>query len=229
MSVFDILCMPLRELMPLSMLIVFAFIFGSCLGSFLNVCIWRIPLGESVVVVPSHCPKCNHKIRWFDNVPVMLSNNPLLKAKIEADNAEMKNVNLAYLANGFEWKANYVAKIKDAENLELLGRVVVNNHSGSDYEDTKINLMAGEVNTVKEVMPRLKTMMVRSSAPMMEADGMANSLVMADTIEPESLNGFYLYSLPFNVSLKDGETKMVSFLDEKNVKYKKDNVLFSDI
>ena len=71
MSVYDILCMPLLELMPLSMLIVFAFIFGSCLGSFLNVCIWRIPLGESVVVVPSHCPKCNHKIRWFDNVPVI--------------------------------------------------------------------------------------------------------------------------------------------------------------
>ena len=71
MSVYDVLCMPLNELMPLSMLIVFAFIFGSCLGSFLNVCIWRIPLGESVVVVPSHCPKCNHKIRWFDNVPVI--------------------------------------------------------------------------------------------------------------------------------------------------------------
>ena len=71
MSVYDILCMPLRELMPLSMIIVFAFIFGSCLGSFLNVCIWRIPLGESVVVVPSHCPKCNHKIRWFDNVPMI--------------------------------------------------------------------------------------------------------------------------------------------------------------
>lgn len=71
MSVYDILCMPLRELVPQSILIVFAFIFGSCLGSFLNVCIWRIPLGESVVIVPSHCPKCNHKIRWFDNVPVI--------------------------------------------------------------------------------------------------------------------------------------------------------------
>ena len=71
MSVYEILCMPLRELVPQSILIVFAFIFGSCLGSFLNVCIWRIPLGESVVIVPSHCPKCNHKIRWFDNVPVI--------------------------------------------------------------------------------------------------------------------------------------------------------------
>ena len=71
MNVYDVLCTPLRELVPQSILIVFAFIFGSCLGSFLNVCIWRIPLGESVVIVPSHCPKCNHKIRWFDNVPVI--------------------------------------------------------------------------------------------------------------------------------------------------------------
>lgn len=71
MNIYDILCMPLNELVPLGMLIVFSFIFGSCLGSFLNVCIWRIPLGESVVIVPSHCPKCNHKIRWFDNVPVI--------------------------------------------------------------------------------------------------------------------------------------------------------------
>ena len=71
MNIYDILCTPLRELVPQSILIVFSFIFGSCLGSFLNVCIWRIPLGESVVVVPSHCPKCNHKIRWFDNVPVI--------------------------------------------------------------------------------------------------------------------------------------------------------------
>ena len=71
MNIYNILCMPLRDVVPLGITIVFSFIFGSCLGSFLNVCIWRIPLGESVVVVPSHCPKCNHKIRWFDNVPVI--------------------------------------------------------------------------------------------------------------------------------------------------------------
>lgn len=67
----DVMNLPLPEAVPAAMLVVFSFVFGSCLGSFLNVCIWRIPLGESVVVVPSHCPKCNHKIRWFDNVPVI--------------------------------------------------------------------------------------------------------------------------------------------------------------
>ncbi len=47
-----------------------SFLLGSCLGSFLNVCIWRIPLGESIVSAPSHCPKCNTLIRWYDNIPL---------------------------------------------------------------------------------------------------------------------------------------------------------------
>lgn len=47
-----------------------AFIFGALVGSFLNVCIYRIPLDESVVSPPSHCPNCNYKIRWYDNIPL---------------------------------------------------------------------------------------------------------------------------------------------------------------
>ncbi len=46
-------------------------ILGLVLGSFLNVCIWRIPRGESVVTPPSHCPKCGRRIRGYDNIPVL--------------------------------------------------------------------------------------------------------------------------------------------------------------
>jgi len=48
---------------------IIAFIFGSIVGSFLNVCIHRMPLGESVVWPRSHCPKCSKRIPWYDNVP----------------------------------------------------------------------------------------------------------------------------------------------------------------
>jgi len=57
------------ETMPLWY--VFIFIFGLCLGSFLNVCIWRIPRGESVVFGPSHCPNCNYRLKWYENIPVL--------------------------------------------------------------------------------------------------------------------------------------------------------------
>lgn len=44
---------------------------GLCIGSFLNVCIWRIPNGMSLISPPSHCPKCNHAIRAWENIPVI--------------------------------------------------------------------------------------------------------------------------------------------------------------
>ena len=47
------------------------FVFGSIVGSFLNVCIHRMPLGESVVSPPSHCPHCKYSIPWFLNIPLL--------------------------------------------------------------------------------------------------------------------------------------------------------------
>ena len=47
------------------------FIFGSIVGSFLNVCIHRMPKSESVVWPRSHCPKCNKRIPGYDNIPFL--------------------------------------------------------------------------------------------------------------------------------------------------------------
>src|SRR2546425_115307 len=46
------------------------FIFGLLFGSFLNVVIHRLPLGESIVFPGSHCPGCGTQIKWYDNIPV---------------------------------------------------------------------------------------------------------------------------------------------------------------
>lgn len=49
----------------------FVFIFGLVVGSFLNVCIYRLPTKKSIVFPPSHCPKCGNKIRAYDNIPIL--------------------------------------------------------------------------------------------------------------------------------------------------------------
>jgi len=46
-------------------------VFGAMIGSFLNVCIWRIPLEQSIIFPSSHCPVCSHVIRFYDNIPVV--------------------------------------------------------------------------------------------------------------------------------------------------------------
>lgn len=55
--------------MPELIIKIFVFIFGSVVGSFLNVCIYRMPLGESIVWPHSHCPKCKKKVSTYDNIP----------------------------------------------------------------------------------------------------------------------------------------------------------------
>lgn len=47
------------------------FILGSIVGSFLNVCIYRMPRGESIVSPPSHCPQCQYSIPWYLNIPLV--------------------------------------------------------------------------------------------------------------------------------------------------------------
>jgi len=59
--------------LDISLVIVFCLwfvFFGACIGSFLNVFVYRFPRRKSLVHPPSLCPRCGHFIRWYDNVPV---------------------------------------------------------------------------------------------------------------------------------------------------------------
>jgi leader peptidase (prepilin peptidase)/N-methyltransferase len=50
---------------------IFSFMLGLAVGSFLNVCIYRIPLKKSIVNPPSSCPQCGERIRFYDNIPLI--------------------------------------------------------------------------------------------------------------------------------------------------------------
>ena len=91
------------------------FIFGITIGSFLNVCIYRIPLGESIVTAPSHCMTCGRKLKWYDMVPVF-SRLVLggkcrnCKSKISVQYPIIEGVNgILYVVicavNGLEWSS----------------------------------------------------------------------------------------------------------------------------
>jgi leader peptidase (prepilin peptidase)/N-methyltransferase len=51
--------------------LIFIAIYGACVGSFLNVVIHRVPQGRSLWRPPSSCPRCGHRLAWYDNVPVL--------------------------------------------------------------------------------------------------------------------------------------------------------------
>ena len=55
----------------LILIFVWVFVLGAVVGSFLNVCIYRIPLGLSIVFPASHCFNCKKQLRWFHNIPLL--------------------------------------------------------------------------------------------------------------------------------------------------------------
>lgn len=72
-------------LISYSLLLLLIFIFGVCIGSFLNVCIYRIPESKSIISPGSMCPGCNNPIKFYDNIPVL--SFLILRAKCRNCNA----------------------------------------------------------------------------------------------------------------------------------------------
>mgnify|MGYP003290328271 CR=1 FL=1 len=78
------------------------FIYGILIGSFLNVCIYRIPKHETIVTTPSHCMSCGYHLKWYDLVPLfswlfLKGRCRKCKAKISAQYPIIE------AANGFLW------------------------------------------------------------------------------------------------------------------------------
>lgn len=79
------------------------FIYGLIIGSFLNVCIYRIPREESIAFPSSHCPKCGTSLSWYDNIPLfsyifLLGKCRYCKAKISSQYPIVELLNgLVYL------------------------------------------------------------------------------------------------------------------------------------
>lgn len=155
----------------------------------------------------------------FENLPENLRNKPTLMAKLESDENEEKKLSLAYLTNGIDWQTNYVVNVIDNQNLNLTGWVTINNQSGIDYSDAKVQLVAGDVNQVGNGGSAPRAMMMKSMAMMEDA--------YDSSVPSQSLSGYHLYTLPLKTDIKDKQSKQISLLERGNVAYEKELTLSS--
>lgn len=152
----------------------------------------------------------------FSKVPAGMSNKPTLTAKLNVQNGGHKNLYLAYLTDGISWKTDYVANVKGPEKLNLTGWVTITNNSGIDYENAKIQLLAGDVNVVRsQGFHMAKGRMMMASNAMMAMDE-------AGSVEPETVNSYELYTLPTTTTIKDHQTKQIALIEKADVKYAKE-------
>ncbi|MBL1320630.1 MAG: DUF4139 domain-containing protein [Methylophaga sp.] len=145
----------------------------------------------------------------FDNVPDNLRDQPTLVTQLTSSSAKTQTVELGYLTGGLSWKADYVAELSsDDSHLDLTGWVTLTNQSGTQYNNAKLQLVAGDVN---QVQPQFRG----RSAPRVAM--MEKSMMADDGMAEESLFEYHLYTLGRTTDLKDKQTKQVALLSASSV------------
>lgn len=152
----------------------------------------------------------------FDHVPSTLRDEPTLVTQIHNDTAGQHKLELSYLSGGLSWQADYVAELSaDDKHLDLLGWVTLKNHSGAQYKQARLQLVAGDVNRVKQDM-QLRALHKARTAVVMES---------ADSMSEESLFEYHLYSLNRPTDIANNQTKQVSLLEAQSIPVDKEFVL----
>jgi len=152
----------------------------------------------------------------YDSVPPNLRDRPTLVTDLESDRAGAQTVELSYLSAGLAWKADYVAELSAKDDaLDLKGWVTLTNRSGTTYPDARLQLVAGDVNRVKdELRMAAKIGAMREDAP-----------ASRSAMREESLFEYHLYTLERPTTIRDNQTKQVALLSGTGVPVSKELVL----
>lgn len=153
----------------------------------------------------------------FDNVPDNLRDQPTLVTQLTSSSDTQQTVELGYLTGGLSWKADYVAELSsDDSHLDLTGWVTLTNQSGTQYNNAKLQLVAGDVNQVRPQS-------LGRSPRQFEMISMAK---MEDTsVAEESLFEYHLYTLARTTDLADKQTKQVALLSANSIPVSKQFLL----
>jgi hypothetical protein len=143
----------------------------------------------------------------FSAVPPNLRARPTLVTKVLSEKAGPTTVALAYLSRGLSWQADYVASLSaDEKTIDLNGLVTLTNQSGVTYKDAKLQLVAGQVNQVQDMMRR-----DMAPAPMMAESMAAPKMVQEQAFE------YHLYRLDTPVTIQQNQTKQVALMAASGV------------
>ncbi|HLO78297.1 MAG TPA: DUF4139 domain-containing protein [Magnetospirillum sp.] len=143
----------------------------------------------------------------YDALPPELRTLPAYRANVAVEAAGKRDVELSYLTAGLSWQADYVAEMYPGDDkLALSSWATLANAAGSDFANARVQVMAGEVNTVGDTSPVPRG--VRLEKALMAGAAMAAPAPASR----QAVGGYHLYTLPQPVSLRDGERKQVALM-----------------
>lgn len=138
-------------------------------------------------------------------LPDNLFTEPKLSFVLNAQDSEKKNLLLSYEVNNFDWQCDYVLLLNDKQNNgDLAAWITLDNHCGSNFENTKLKLVAGDIH------------MNRPLPMAFAARGVLLAQAPSQTNE-ESFADYHLYTVPDLVNINSEETKRLALIEQNNL------------
>jgi hypothetical protein len=153
----------------------------------------------------------------FSEVPPDLRSRPTLVTKLSSDIEGKQPIELDYLTGGLGWSADYVAELSaDESKVDLKGWVTLTNTSGTSYRNAKLQLVAGEVHQVTEMVNAQMRTMALAAAP------------AAAPMQERPMFEYHLYTLARPTTIAENQTKQVELLSAQSIPVTKE-YRFTDV
>ncbi len=170
--------------------------------SFNGAPVWRI---GNEIVTGMHADHMR-----FPELPANLYTHPTLIWTLQNRGAARHRVETSYLAGKLAWNADYVLTVgRDDKAADLDGWVTLTNGSGTSFRDANLQLVAGDLNRVRQEIDDMRMKSVAESA------------VRAPQMSQEAFSDYHLYTLERKTSINNAETKQVSMLSGSGVAVRK--------
>jgi hypothetical protein len=148
----------------------------------------------------------------FPELPGNLYTHPTLIWTLDNSGATRHRVEASYLASKLSWNADYVLTVaRDDKAADLDGWVTLANGSGTSFRNTKLQLVAGDLNRVRQVFDRAVNFAEKAAVGGIAPAAMAQ----------ESFSDYHLYTLGRKTTINNNETKQVSMLTGTGVPVRK--------
>lgn len=146
----------------------------------------------------------------FSDIPKELITKPSLVWNVAVTQDIETELELDYLINNISFKSDYILNV-DANSSDLVGWVTIDNRSGKAFYDTKLSLLAGDINRAYQKRP-----LMYKAARNIEA--------MSDTTKTkhQAHEGYHFYSIPFEVTLANNEKTQLKFISKNAIPIKRE-------
>ncbi|MFA5908560.1 MAG: hypothetical protein WC815_07280 [Vicinamibacterales bacterium] len=144
----------------------------------------------------------------FPELPSTLYSRPTLIWTVANDGESRHRVEASYLATKLAWNADYVLTVaRDDKAADLNGWVTLTNGSGTAFRNAKLQLVAGDLNRVRQQVGKMmQEMAARRDAP-----------AAAEAMAQEAFSDYHLYTLGRKTTINNNQTKQVSMLEGTDV------------